>query len=84
MVCLKTEWGNMAEEDFVTRDMNTALMLEKYPEAAELLEEYGMICTGCLYADEETLEEALSAHCMDIDAVMDALNERIRTSRDRR
>ena len=71
----------MAEEVFVTRDMNTAAMLEKYPEAKELLEEYGMMCTGCLYAEGETLEEALSVHCMDIDAVIDALNERIRDSR---
>ena len=74
----------MAEKSFVTREMNTAEMLEKYPEAAELLEEYGMICTGCLYAGEETLEQALSVHCMDVDAVIDALNERIRASRDRR
>lgn len=71
----------MAEEVFVTRDMNTAEMLEKYPEAKELLEEYGMMCTGCMYAGSEILEEALAIHCVDIDAVIDALNEKIRDDR---
>ena len=72
------------EESFVTREMNTGEVFSRYPEAAELMEEYGMICTGCLYAGTETLEEALSAHCMDVDAVIAALNERISASRDRR
>jgi hybrid cluster-associated redox disulfide protein len=71
----------MAEEVYITRDMNTKEMLDRYPEAKELLEEYGMMCTGCMYAGSETLEEALAIHCVDIDAVIDALNEKIRDSR---
>lgn len=71
----------MAEEAFITRDMNTADMLEEYPEARELLEEYGMMCAGCMFAGSETVEEALAIHCVDIDAVIDALNEKIRDNR---
>ncbi len=72
------------EERFVTRDMNSGEVFSRYPEAAELMEEYGMICAGCPLSGTETMEEALSAHCMDVDAVIAALNERISSSRDRR
>ena len=78
---MKNRVNDMAEKVYITRDMNTKEMLDRYPEAKELLEEYGMMCTGCMYAGSETLEEALAIHCVDIDAVIDALNEKIRDSR---
>ena len=62
---------------FVTRETKTSEMLKKYPEAREIFEENGMLCMGCMCAEAETLEEALAIHCMDIDVVIDAINERI-------
>lgn len=59
----------------ITGDMKTAEVLEKYPEAAEVLEEYGMLCSGCFCAEAETLEQACAVHCMDPDAVVSLLND---------
>ncbi len=59
----------------ITGDMKTAEVLEKYPEAAEVLEEYGMLCSGCFCAEAETLEQACAVHCMDPDAVISLLND---------
>lgn len=74
----------MADDVFVTGDMKTFEVLEKYPEAEELLAENGMFCAGCWCAEAETLEQACALHCMDTEAVIEALNERIRNSRTRR
>ena len=65
--------------DRITGDMKTAEVLEKYPKAAEALEEYGMLCAGCFCAEAETLEEACAVHCMDPDAVIEYLNDVINT-----
>ena len=65
------------EERYVSREMKTAELLKKYPEVREVFMENGMFCMGCVCAEAETLEEALAIHCMDIDAVIDLLNERI-------
>ena len=61
----------------ISGDMKTAEVLEKYPEAAEVLAEYGMLCGGCFCAEAETLEEACAVHCMDKDAVIALLNKTI-------
>lgn len=61
--------------DRITGDMKTAEVLERYPEAAEALGEYGMLCDGCFCAEAETLEEACAVHCMDPDAVIAYLNK---------
>ena len=55
--------------------MKTAEVLEKYPKAKEVLEEYGMLCGGCWCAEAETLEEACAVHCMDPEAVIAYLND---------
>lgn len=73
--------GSESTEDrFVSREMKTVELLEKYPEVRELFIENGMFCTGCECAEAETLEQALAIHCMDIDAVIDLLNERIKNN----
>lgn len=67
--------------DRITGDMNTAEVLEKYPEAAEVLAEYGMLCAGCFCSEAETLEEACAVHCMDPEAVIDLLNKTVAEKR---
>ena len=66
----------------ISGDMKTAEVLEKYPEAAEVLAEYGMLCGGCFCAEAETLEEACAVHCMDPDAVISLLNDVISRRRE--
>lgn len=71
------------DDAYITRDMKTEDMLKMFPEAREIFEENGMLCMGCMCAEAETVEEALAIHCMDIDAVIDAINGRIRDNRER-
>ena len=68
----------MTDMDRITGDMKTALVLKKYPEAAEALAEYGMLCEGCFCSEAETLEQACLVHCMDPEAVINYLNDLIR------
>ncbi len=63
--------------DRITGGMKTADVLRKYPDAARVLEEYGMLCGGCFCAEAETLEQACAVHCMDTEAVIELLNRTI-------
>jgi len=57
--------------------MSFAELLEKYPEAAEILSEKGMHCVGCPMAMQETLEQGVLAHGMDADKLVKELNEKL-------
>ncbi len=52
-------------------------IIQKHPDAAEVLFEAGLSCVGCPMAMEETLEEGCKAHGMgekDIDELVRRLN----------
>lgn len=50
-------------------------ILQKKPEAEEILLGFGMHCLYCPCAQAETLEEACSVHDLDVDTVLKALNK---------
>ena len=39
-------------------------LLEKHPEAAEILMAYGLHCVGCHFSDLDTLEDGAAMHGM--------------------
>ena len=49
-------------------------ILQKNPNAEEILLGFGMHCLYCPCAQAETLEEACQVHDLDVDAVLKALN----------
>jgi len=54
-------------------------ILEKNPEAAEILFEAGLSCVGCPMAMAETLEQGCLAHGMnskEIDKLLEKLNKK--------
>lgn len=58
----------------ITKEMNIAEVVEKYPVAAKVLMQSGLGCIGCVASEFETLEEGLRAHGMDVDQVIDKIN----------
>lgn len=61
----------------ITADTLIIECLELNPNAAEILLSTGMHCLGCAMAHGETIEQAVSAHGVDLDALLAKLNEGI-------
>lgn len=60
----------------ITKDMTIGEIIRKQPSATETLMAFGMGCVGCPSAQAETLEEAASVHGINLDALVEALNNR--------
>ena len=58
-----------------TADMGIMEVVEKFPQAAQILMEHGMGCLGCAAAHFESLGEGAAAHGIDVEALMAAINE---------
>lgn len=58
----------------ITKDMPIEAILDKNPDAASILMKEGMHCLGCVMAHTENLEEAATAHGIDVDALVNKLN----------
>ena len=60
----------------ITKDMTIGEIIRIDQGVIPILMEAGMHCIGCPSAQGETLEEAAMVHGMDIDALMEAINEK--------
>lgn len=61
----------------ITKKMSFAEIIEKHPEAVEILMNKGMHCMGCPMAQMESLEDGAKAHGLDVDEIVKELNEKI-------
>tara|TARA_Y100000310_G_C20416821_1_gene684737 strand:+ start:562 stop:795 length:234 start_codon:yes stop_codon:yes gene_type:complete len=52
-------------------------LMEKHPEAIEILLEKGMHCIGCPMSQMESLEEGCRGHGLDPDKMVKEINEKI-------
>lgn len=59
----------------ITKNDTIGDILNKNPEAVEILMEYGMGCLGCPSASMETLEQACYIHAIDLEEVLAKLNK---------
>ena len=62
---------------YVTDDMLTGDVVQKYPEAAIALMECGMGCVSCPAAAAESLHDAALVHGLDPQEVIDYVNGRL-------
>lgn len=51
----------------ITIDSTIADLLREKPEAAGILQSFGMGCLGCAIANNETIREAAMVHAIPID-----------------
>jgi len=65
------------KENRITKKMNFAEILKKYPESEEILLESGMHCVGCPMAMQETLEEGALAHGLNPDEIAKKISDKI-------
>lgn len=49
--------------------------VQNYPATADVFRAFGMGCLGCAAARYETIEQGATAHGMDLDKLIKALNE---------
>ncbi len=59
----------------ITKDMPIAEIIEKKPEAAKVMFEYGLHCIGCRVAAWESLEEGCKVHSIDESKVDEMINK---------
>ncbi|MDO5039284.1 DUF1858 domain-containing protein [Clostridium sp.] len=61
----------------ITKDMTIGEIIKKDPTRAEVLMAFGMGCVGCPSAQAETLEEAAEVHGLNLEALLEALNNKV-------
>lgn len=59
----------------VSADMNIAEITKKFPQAAEVLVEYGLHCVGCAINEYESIEQGAMGHGMDKEMIDDMIAE---------
>ena len=59
----------------LTKDMGILEVVQQYPQTAPVFMNFGMGCLGCAAAHFENIEQGASAHGIDVDALMVALNK---------
>lgn len=67
--------GMVVKKKIIGPDMIIAEVIEKYPEAIRVFFEYGITCVGCFLASDETIEQGISAHGIDVKKFLNDLNE---------
>lgn len=61
----------------ITKDMTIGEIIKKDSTRAEVLMAFGMGCVGCPSAQAETLEEAAEVHGLNLEALLEALNNKV-------
>ncbi len=61
----------------VTKEMSIGEVVMKWPESAGIFLQHGLHCYGCAAARYETIEQGATAHGVDPEALIKAINEEI-------
>jgi hybrid cluster-associated redox disulfide protein len=58
----------------ITKDMTFHEVMQKSPEVVKVLGSFNLGCVGCMGAVNETLEQGATAHGLDVEELLTALN----------
>jgi hybrid cluster-associated redox disulfide protein len=58
----------------ITKDMTFHEVMQKSPEVVKVLGSFNLGCVGCMGAMNETLEQGATAHGLDVEELLTALN----------
>lgn len=61
----------------ITREMPISKIVQEYPETVRVFFAHGLMCVGCAAARFESLEQGATAHGIDADVLVEALNDSI-------
>ncbi len=59
----------------ITKDMKIDEIIEKNPNAVEIMFKYGLHCIGCAVASYESLEEGAKAHGLNEEDIKEMVKE---------
>ena len=59
----------------ITKEMTISEAAKKHPKTAFVFMDYGLHCIGCPAAPDETIEEAVKLHKIDLRKLLSDLNE---------
>ena len=76
MKIVRVEQKNTAQQK-VTKDMLIGDIVQRYPEAVQVMLEAGLHCVGCHVATWETLEQGAAGHGIDPDKLVDEINKKV-------
>ncbi len=65
----------------ISKDSILGDVVQRYPETAEIMLEYGLHCVGCFANQFDTVEQGALLHGMDeeeIEEMLDRVNEAVR------
>jgi len=65
----------------ISKDMTLGEVVQKYPQAAEIMMSYGLHCIGCHVATWETIKQGAMGHGMgekEIDKMVKEINDSVR------
>ncbi len=59
----------------IHKEMTIWQLLQLYPKASEILENFGMKCSECMALQEETLEKSAKRHNLNLTKLLADLNK---------
>jgi len=62
----------------ITKEMPIMEIVQKYPQTVDVFMKHGMGCLGCAAARFENLAQGASAHGIDVDKLVTALNAAVK------
>lgn len=62
----------------ITKDMDLASVINKYPQIAPIFFRHGLGCVGCPMAMSETIEQGAKAHGINVKKLIDDLNKAVK------
>jgi len=77
----KNKSKKVAKIKSISKKITFSELMEKYPEAAEILMNKGMHCIGCGMAMFETLEQGAMVHGLDADELVNEINKKLQKTK---
>jgi len=68
----------VGKKEKITKDMTFAQVFKKYPKLAETFFKHGLMCIGCPFATQETLEQGAITHGLDPEKFIEELNKKLK------
>ena len=65
----------MANKSKITKEILISKVVKEYPQTVPIFLEYGLHCIGCAFAKDETIEEALKVHQINLEKFLKDLNK---------
>lgn len=63
------------KKEKITKETTISEIIRKYPKATFVFIDYGLHCVGCPLAQNETIEEAVKLHRIDLGKLLEDLNK---------